>query len=139
MSSNIRERLEAAIREADERARSHLRALRESTAEAEKAMRPVTDAAKEMNEELKSTPGIEFTINPESVCIRFVDREFWFGFDDQSQRFTGEESAHSWYDGERYSESYEWENQEECIDAMIKLCAQYVQMARAISIIATQP
>ena len=133
MTSDIRDRLQKAIREADERSRSHLKAAREATAEAELAMRPVRHAAEEMKQELQSEPSIEFTINPDSVCISLVDREFWFGFDDQSQKFTGEESAHSWYDGERYAESYEWANGEECVDAIIKLCAQYVRMARAIS------
>jgi hypothetical protein len=132
MASKIRDRLEAAIRAADERSLSHLRASSESMAEAEKAMQPVRQAAEEISEELRSTPSIRFTINPESVCISLADSELWCTYEPQSQKFTGEESAHSWYDGERYAERYEWANAEECIDAMIRLCAQFVRMARAI-------
>jgi hypothetical protein len=133
MASDVRERLRAAIREANENNLATRRASRDVTAEAEIAFRPVRTAAEEIRDELQSTPGIKFTINPESVCASLVDRELWCSYDAEQQRFVGEESAHSWYDGARYAERYEWMSAEECIDAMIRLCAQYARMARAIN------
>jgi hypothetical protein len=96
MASDVRERLRAAIREANENNLATRRASREVTAEAERAFRPVRKAAEEVRDELQSTPGIKFTINPESVRVSLVDRELWCSYDAEQQRFVGEESAHSW-------------------------------------------
>lgn len=109
-----------------------MKAVRETTAEAEAALEPVRQAAEEMREELRSVPSVKFTINPDSVGISLADRELWCTYDAQSQAFVGEESAHSWYDGERYADRHEWATADECIDAMIKLCAEFVRMTRAI-------
>lgn len=136
--SDIKERLAAAMREAAEQIQSRLRADRESSAEAAAAFGPVRDAAIELRDELKSAKDIKFSINPDSVCITFVDRELWFGYDTTSQEFTGEESAHSWYDGERYATKFAWPNVDACIGAMIRLCAQYLRMARAVDMAAKQ-
>lgn len=130
--SNIKERLTAAIQEADKASQDSLRATREHSAEAEAAFGFVREAAGELRDQLQSIPGIAFTINPDSVCITLVDRELWFGYDSGSQKFVGEESAHSWYDAERYATQSEWANAEACVDAMIRSCAQYFRMARAI-------
>lgn len=137
-TSGIRERLEAAIRKAEESRLDRLRAAHERTARAERAFDPVRRAAEEIREHLQSVHSIGFTITPMSVCITLVDRELWFSYDEDSRKFIGEESAHSWYDGERYAQRYEWNSAEECIDAMIRLCAQYVRMAREIGSAATE-
>ena len=136
--SDIKERLVAAMREAAEQIQSRLRADRESSAESAAAFRPVRDAAIELRDELKSAKDIKFSINPDSVCIAFVDRELWFTYDATSHEFTGEESAHSWYDGERYATKFAWPNVDACIGAMIRLCAQYLRMARAVEMAAKQ-
>jgi hypothetical protein len=92
----------------------------------------VRQAAEEIREELQHLPNIEFTINPGSVWITLADRCLWFGYDQQERRFVGEESTHSWYDGEIYAENYQWDTAEPCIAAMIRLCARYARMARNI-------
>lgn len=130
--SKVKERLAAAIREADAESQDRLRTNRASSAEAQAAFRPVRETASELRDELKSIAGIKFIINPDSVCIKFVDRELWFGYDAKSKEFFGEESAHSWYDRERYAMPYAWADAEACIDAMIRSCAQYFRMARAV-------
>ena len=137
VTRDIRERLHAAIREADEKRLQEMEAVRETTAEAEVALEPVRQAAEEIREDVRAIPSIKFTINPDSICISLVDRELWCTFDAQSQKFLGEESAHSWYDGERYAERYRWATANACIDAMIRLCADFVRMARAIGRAAT--
>lgn len=134
--TDIKERLAAAIREADEQTRSRLREDRESSAEAAATFRPVREAAIELRDELKSTADIKFAISPDSVCITLVDRELWLSYDAKSHEFAGEESAHSWYDGERYATQFAWADADACIDAMIRLCAQYFRMARAVDMAA---
>ena len=131
--TEIKKRLATAIREADEQARFRLRADRATSAEAATAFKPVREAAIELRDELRPTSDIKFAINPDSVCITLVDRELWFGYDVTAHEFTGEESAHSWYDGERYATQFVWADANACIDAMIRLCAQYFRMARAIN------
>lgn len=129
--SKVKERLAAAISEADAQSQSRLRTDRESSAEA--AFKPVREAASELRDELKSIADIKFAINPDSVCITLIDRELWFDYDTGSQHFAGEESAHSWYDGERYATQFAWADAEACIEAMIRSCAQYFRMARAVN------
>ncbi len=129
----IKDRLAAAICEADERDRSRLRADRASSAEAAAAFKPVREAAIELRDELKSTADMKFAINPDSVCITLADRELWFSYESKSHQFSGEESAHSWYDGERFATKFAWGNADSCIDAMIKFCAEYFRMARALN------
>ena len=104
--SKVKERLAAAIREADAESQDRLRINRESSAEAQVAFKPVRVAADELSHELEPIAGIDFVINPDSVCIKLVDRELWFGYDARSQEFFGEESAHSWYDRKRYATQY---------------------------------
>lgn len=137
VTRDIRERLHAAIREADEKHLQEMEVVRDTAAEAEMALEPVRQAAEEIREEVRSIQSIKFTINPDSVGISLADREFWCTFDIRSQKFLGEESAHSWYDGERYAERYQWATANDCIDAMIRLCADFVRMARAIDKAAT--
>ena len=112
--TEIKERLATAIREADEQARSRLRADRESSTEAATAFKPVREAAIELRDELSSATDIKFAINPDSVCITLFDRELWFGYDTRTHEFTGEESAHSWYDGERYATEFTWTDASAC-------------------------
>ncbi len=133
MASDIRARLETAILEAEEVSRSRLRASRELASGSETAFTPIRQAAEEIREQLRSLPSIKFTINPDSVIITLMDRELWFGYDAQSGTYLAEESAHSWYDAERYAKSGEWTSADKCTDAMIRLCAEYVRMARAIN------
>ena len=133
MERDIGARLEAAILEAEEMSRNRLRASRQVSSGSETAFRPIRQAAEELREQLQSQPNIKFTINPESVIISLVDRELWFGYDAQSGKYVAEESAHSWYDAERYATSDEWTSADICMDAMIRLCAEYVRMARAMS------
>ena len=130
--TEIKKRLAAAIREADEQTQSRLRVNQESSAEVAATFKPVREAAIELRDELKSTVDIKFAISSDSVCITFVDRELWFSYDTKSHEFTGEESAHSWYDGERYATQFAWADADACIDAMIRSCAQCFRMARAV-------
>ena len=132
MTSSIRDRLEEAIREENERGLNRLRISREGDTEVNREFEPVRQAAEEIREELQHLPSIEFTINPGSVWITLADRGLWFGYDRQEQSFLGEESAHSWHDGELYAESYRWNSAETCVAAMIRLCARYARMARNI-------
>jgi hypothetical protein len=131
--SKVKERLAAAISEADAQSQSRLRTDREGSAEAAAAFKPVREAASELRDELRSIADINFAINPDSVCITLIDRELWFGYDTGSQHFAGEESAHSWYGGERYATQFAWADAEACIEAMIRSCAQYFRMARAVN------
>jgi hypothetical protein len=133
MPSNITRRLEAAIREADIKNRNRLRLARAVKPDVAKAFAPVTAAAREIRDHLRSVPGLQFTLGPDSVSIALGDQELWLSYDPLSGKFVGEESAHSWYDGERYAERYEWSSAEACTDALIRFCAQYVRMARAIN------
>jgi hypothetical protein len=137
MAMSIKERLAAAIEAADRETSELLAATRERSAEAEAAFRPVWAAANELREELLAVNGIELTINPDSVCITLVDRELWFSYDPEAHEFFGEESAHSWYDGERYGTRFTWSDAEACIESMIRSCAQYCRMARAINAAST--
>lgn len=137
MNSGIRQRLKEAIREEQERSLQRLRKSREGDDDANREFEPVRQAAEEIREELQHLPSIEFTINPSSVWITLADRNLWFSYDRQEGRFVGEESAHSWHDGELYAESYNWDTAETCIAALIRLCARYARMARNISAGAT--
>jgi len=133
MSKDMDTRLQQAIRDEEERASLRQQGLRESARLAEEKFRPVRQAAEELHHRLASVPSIELTINPDSVWITLADREFRFGYNLGSRRFVGEESAHSWYDGDAYTYRYEWDNAEACIESLIRLCARYIRMARAIS------
>lgn len=132
MPSDVTSRFETAIKEADEKSRSRFRQAHAVDPEIAKAFGPIAEAAGELEEHLRSTPGIELNISPGSVSVRLGDLELWLTYDAQSGKFVGEESAHSWYDSERYAEIYEWSTAEECTDALIRFCAQYYRMARAI-------
>ena len=139
LPSDIRDRLEQAIREEDEKARSRIRKFREKNArEAEQEFELIRQAAEEIRDQLDSVPSIKFTINPDSVWITLADKEIWLGYDTEARKFVGEESAHSWFDGEYYSNGYEWNSAEECTDALIRFCAKYVRMARATKALATE-
>ena len=138
MPSDIRERLENVIRAEDEKNRNRLRASHESARGVEEKFEPVRQAAEELREQLQSLPSIEFTIKPDSVWLTLADRDLRFGYSIDSQKFVGEEAAHSWYDGELYADHYEWDTTEACIDAIIRFCAKYVRMARAIRVAAEQ-
>lgn len=133
MSDSIRERLEEAIGEEDRRTRSRLEESHERARGAEQAFAPVRQAVEEVREQLEALPSIEFAINPDSVWITLADRELTVSYDPHTGRFIGEERAHAWYDGEPYAEIYEWDGAEACIDAVIRLCARYVRMVRAIT------
>ena len=137
MSGGIRERLEEAIREEHEKSLQRLKESRAGDEDANREFAPVRKAAEEIREELQHLPSIEFSINPGSVWITLADRNLWFSYDRQEGRFVGEESAHSWHDGERYAERYNWNDAENCIAAMIRLCARYARMARNIGAAAT--
>lgn len=138
MPSDISEKLEQAIQVEEERTMTRLKASHESDRSAEEKFRPVRLAAEEIRERLQSAPSIEFTIQPASVWISLADRDLAVTYDIRLDKFIGEESAHSWYDAERYSDRYEWDTAEHCIDAMIRLCAKYVWLARAIRAATTQ-
>lgn len=138
MPSDIRNRFEQAIRDEDEKSLGRLRASRESTRLTEERFVPVRQAAEELREQIQPAPSIEFTVNPDSVWIALGDRDLRFTYDADLLKFTCEEGAHSWYDGEPYSDRYEWDDADACIDAMIRLCAKYVRMARAISAASAQ-
>jgi len=78
-------------------------------------------------------PSIEVIVNPKSVWITLEDRELRIGYNLGSHRFVGEEAAHSWYNGEAYSDRYEWDTAEARIESLIRLCAKYVRMAVVVS------
>ena len=132
----IRDCQAAAIRDADERFGSRMRADRASTAEAAAAFTPVREAAIEFRDELEPTADMEFAINPDSACISFADRELWFSYESKSHQFSGEESAHSCCDGERFAMKFMWSNAASRIDAMTRSSIQCFRMARAIDAIA---
>lgn len=132
MPSDIRDRLEKFIQEEDKQSLNRLKKSRRSRSKAEQEFEPIKHAAEEMREQLRSMPSIKFTINPDSVWITLAERELWFTYDTHSRHFVGEESGHSWFDGEPYADRYEWSTVEECTDAMIRSCAKYVRMTRAI-------
>lgn len=138
MPSNVRDRLEQAIRDEEEKTLSRVRASHESAHGAEEEFEPVRQAAEEIREELRSVPDIEFSINPDNVRIALADRDLKFSYSIESRNFVGDEGAHSWYDGEPYAEGYEWDTADACIDAMIRLCARYARMARAIRDVSVQ-
>ena len=138
MPSDIRNRFEQAIRDEDEKSLGRLRASHESTRLAEEQFAPVRQAAEELREQVLPIPSIKFTVNPDSAWIALADRDLRFTYDADSLTFTCEEGAHSWHDGESYSDRYEWDDADACIDAMIRLCAKYVRMARAISAASAQ-
>ena len=131
MTSDIKDRLEEAIRDEEERILSRVRASHESAHGAEEEFEPVRQAAEEIREELRSLPDIEFSINPDNVWITLADRDLKLSYSIESRNFVGEEGAHSWYDGEPYAEGYEWDTADACIEALIRLCARYVRKARA--------
>lgn len=133
MTKDVKSRLEEAIREADEKSQITFRQVHAVDPEAASAFAPVVEAARELEEYMRSVQGIEFTIAPASVSIRLGDLELWVTYDLRSKKFVGEESAHSWYDSVRYADRYEWSSAEECTDALIRFCAQYYRMARAIN------
>lgn len=133
MTGDIKSRLEAAIREADEKSRSRFRQAHAVEPEVASAFAPVVNAAQELEEYMRSVPGLEFTITPGALSVRLGDLELWLSYDPHTRRYVGEESAHSWYDSERYADNYEWSSAEECTNALIRFCAQYYRMARAIN------
>lgn len=133
MPKDIATRLRQAIQNEEKRASKRLQSLDESARLAEQKFEPVKQAAVDLQHELAAVPGIEVTVNPDSVWITLADRELRFSYNLGSQRFVGEEAVHSWYDGEAYSELYEWDKPDACIESLIRLCAKYVRMANAIS------
>jgi hypothetical protein len=134
MVSAVRERLEQAMRDEDAKRQDRLTRMRGATAQGtEESFEPVRQAAEEIREQLQTVPGIMFTIGPTGVSISLSDRALDVGFDPVALGFVGEEIAHSWYDGEAYTETYRWTTAESCIEAMIRLCARYARMAHAIA------
>ncbi len=107
MASDIRERLEQAIRDEEEKRLSRLGASHESVGASEEIFRPVRQAAEELREQLQSISSIEFAINPDSVCITLSDRDLKLSYAIQLKAFVGQEGAHSCYDGEPYESRYE--------------------------------
>lgn len=133
MPSDIGSRLQQAIREEEKRASQERQASHERDRAAEQQFRPVMQAGEELQRELKSVPAIDVVVNPDSLWITLADQELRFSYDSGARRFVGEASGHSWRDGEIYAERHEWDSADACIDAMIRLCAKFVRMARAIS------
>lgn len=133
MVSTVRERLEQAMQDEDARQQDRLARMQRTAHGAEEKFEPVRQAAEEIREQLQTVSGIAFTIGPASVSISLSDRELSFGYDPTVPGFVGEEIAHSWFDGEPYAETYQWETAESCIEAMIRLCARYARMANAIA------
>jgi hypothetical protein len=133
MARSMKQRLEAAIRDADEKNRARLLAARAVPSGVAKAFAPVSKAAREISEQMLSMPALEFATSPDSVSLRLGDLELWLSYDPQSKAYIGEESAHSWYDGERYAKRYEWHTADECVDALIRFCAEYLRFARALN------
>ncbi len=138
MTSDIKDRLEEAIRDEEEKTLKRVRASHKRTQGAEEEFEPVRQAAEEIREQLQPLPDIEFSINPDNVWITLAGRDLKFSYDMESRNFVGKEGASSWYDGEPYVEGYEWDTADACIDAMIRLCAGYVRMARAIRAVSVQ-
>ena len=132
MTGNVRDRLREAILAEDDRVFRSRRDTHEKLRAAEDSFRPVCQAAEEIREELAAVPSLQFAINPTSVWITLFDREIRLNYDAASGKFFGEESGHSWYDGETYVDVHSWNTAEECIDAMIRFSATYARMARAI-------
>lgn len=132
MAGDIAKRLERTIREEDERNRDLLRAAHESARGGEQAFAPVREAAKELREALAGVANIHVAVGSDSVWITLADREVRFWFDAESGKFAGEEGAHSWYDGEPQAQRYVWDTAEACIESLIRVCARYARMARAI-------
>lgn len=133
MISTVREQLEQAMRDEDAKRQDRLVRMQRNARGSEEKFEPVRQAAEEIREQLQTVPGIAFTIGPASVSISLSDRDLSFGYDPATPCFVGGEIAHSWYDGEPNTETYQWATAEGCIEAMIRLCARYARMANAIA------
>ncbi len=129
---DVTKRLEQAIRQEEQRARREHARSSERQPLVEDAFHPVVEAANEIRERLYTETSLHFTINPDSVWITLGERTLRFAYSLASEKFIGEESGYNWYDAEPYTENYEWDTAEACIDAMIRSCARYAHMARAI-------
>ncbi len=99
---------------------------------AEELFAPVRQAAVELSDALKEFPEIEFAINPDSICVDLFDKQFWFSYDPSRHCFVGDEFGYSWLESELREEQYQWKDAQECIDAMIRVCARYATLAQAI-------
>ena len=132
MAGSIRERLREAILKEEKRPFETREEAYAKDRAVQDLFRPICQAAEEISDELESVPSLKFTINPTSVWITLFDREIRFSCDADSQKFVSEESGHTWYDRETYTDLQRWDTVEECIDAMIRSSAAYARMARTI-------
>jgi hypothetical protein len=130
MTRDIATRFRLAIQEEEKAARR--RSARADAGTLEQAFHPVMRAAEELQRELQSVPSIKVTVNPDSVWLSLADRDLKVTYDPTLHRFVGGESAHTWVDGEPYSDQHTWDTADACIEALIRLCARYVRMANAI-------
>ena len=128
----VTRRFEQALRAEDERARREHARSSERVPLVEDAFHPIVEAAEEIRERLYTEPSLKFAITPDSVCITLADRSLHFTYSSETESFVGEETGYSWYDRELYAERFRWETAEDCVEAMIRLCARYVHMARAV-------
>lgn len=93
---------------------------------------PIAVAARQLADEVAHVPEIRFTISPEAVWIELYDRHLFFGFDPKRNLYIADEIDHSWLDRDVREESYSWEKAEDCVDAMVRFCARYLLLARAL-------
>lgn len=137
MPDLIKDKLKQAIEEERSRGRPSRRAAGKAEPGDAEAFAPVRQAAREITAELVELPELRITIDTESVWVELYDKHFCFAFDAASGHFVGDELSYSWLDRELHEETYRWDTVEECIDGLVRACAHYVVLARAIT--AMQP
>lgn len=132
MKPTIKQRLQRALEEERRPRAQPERAAPETTHEAIERFLPVVKAAEELAESVAETPEIRFTISPEEVWIELYDRHLFFGFDAVRHLYVADEIDYSWLDRDVREERASWPEVEDCIDAMVRSCARYVVLARAL-------
>lgn len=139
MSASVRERLQRVLAEPRQTRNRPERRAGAGGGDAARRFEPVARAAEELAAELSGLPEIRFTVAEEEVWIELYDRQLRFGIDGAADGFTAEEIDHSWIDGEMREERRSWPEAEDCIEAMIRYCASYARLARALRDTAPAP
>jgi hypothetical protein len=139
MTISIKEKLKQAIEAERRRGRPPRQPKRNDGFTAEQAFDPVRKAAQEIAGELTELPELRITIDPESVWVDLYDKHFCFAFDAAIGRFVGDELGYTWLEPELQAANFSWGSAEECVDALVRACARYVMLARAIRALQPKP
>jgi hypothetical protein len=139
MTIHIKEKLKQAIEAERSRGRPPRPPKRTGGRSAEQAFAPVRKAAQEIAAELADLPELRITTDPESVWVELYDKHFCFAVDSASGRFVGDELGYSWLEPELQEAAFSWNTATECVDALLRACARYVVLARAIRALRPKP